>query len=62
MSVLSGFLLDDAELKVLFKQIKQLCGCGGALKGRVIEIQGDQRNKIKQHLTSKGFKVKLAGG
>lgn len=34
----------------------------GAVKEGNIEIQGDKRDVIKQHLEAKGFQVKLAGG
>ena len=61
VSVVSGLGLVGAELKTVAKQLKQLCGVGGAVKGFDIEIQGDQREKIKTHLESKGYKVKLAG-
>lgn len=52
----------DAELKLVAAELKKVCGCGGALKDGVIEIQGDNREKIKAHLEKKGHTVKLAGG
>jgi translation initiation factor 1 len=62
VTTLSGFDLTETELQVLAKQLKQLCGTGGTVKNWVIEIQGDQREKLKAELEKKGFKVKLAGG
>ncbi len=62
VSVVSGLGLVGAELKTVAKQLKQHCGVGGAIKDFDIEIQGDQREKIKTYLESKGYKVKLAGG
>jgi translation initiation factor 1 len=62
VSVVSGLGLVGAELKTVAKQLKQHCGVGGAIKDFDIEIQGDQREKIKAYLESKGYKVKLAGG
>lgn len=47
---ISGLALPETELKVLAKQLKTLCGSGGAIKAGVIEIQGDQRDTIKQLL------------
>lgn len=46
----------------LTKKIKNQCGTGGTFKDGQIEIQGDQRDKIKSFLEKAGFQVKLAGG
>ncbi|MDI3439211.1 stress response translation initiation inhibitor YciH [Erwinia sp. V90_4] len=60
--LISGIDLDDAELTKLAAELKKRCGCGGALKDGIIEIQGDKRDLLKTLLEGKGFKVKLAGG
>ena len=60
--LLSGLDLDDAELAKLAAEQKKKCGCGGAVKDGIIEIQGDKRDLIKSLLEAKGMKVKLAGG
>lgn len=52
----------DAELKLMLAEMKKRCGCGGALKDGVIEIQGDKRAELKALLEAKEYKVKLAGG
>jgi len=39
------------------KTIRQQCGCGGAVKGRTIEVQGDQSTRVRAVLESEGFKV-----
>ncbi|MBY4675452.1 translation initiation factor Sui1 [Marinobacterium arenosum] len=62
VTTLSGVPLAEAELKTLLKELKKLCGTGGALKEGVLEIQGDHRDKLKAALETRGFKVKLAGG
>ncbi|WP_421866080.1 translation initiation factor Sui1 [Motiliproteus sp.] len=62
VTLVKGVLLPASELKQLAKQLKQRCGTGGALKDGVIEIQGDQRELLKQELVQRGFQVKLAGG
>ena len=60
--LISGIELDDAELTKLAAELKKKCGCGGAVKDGIIEIQGDKRDLIKSLLETKGMKVKLAGG
>lgn len=60
--IVTGLDLDDPQLKLVAAELKKVCGCGGAVKDSTIEIQGDNRDKIKQHLEKKGHTVKLAGG
>ncbi|ATA22213.1 translation initiation factor 1 (eIF-1/SUI1) [Gibbsiella quercinecans] len=60
--LISGIDQDDAALSKLAAELKKKCGCGGAVKDGVIEIQGDKRDLLKQLLEAKGMKVKLAGG
>jgi len=44
--------------KKLAKKIKNHCGTGGSFKADQIEIQGDQREKIRAFLIKEGFSVK----
>lgn len=60
--LITGIDADDSTLATLAAELKKKCGCGGALKDGVIEIQGDKRDLIKSLLEAKGMKVKLAGG
>ncbi|MBV4366944.1 stress response translation initiation inhibitor YciH [Erwinia phyllosphaerae] len=60
--LVTGLDLADAELEKLAAELKKKCGCGGAVKEGVIEIQGDKRDLLKTLLEAKGMKVKLAGG
>lgn len=52
----------EHDLKKLAKTLKSKMGQGGALKENIIEIQGDDREKLKSLLEQQGFKVKIAGG
>ncbi|BFM17434.1 stress response translation initiation inhibitor YciH [Maricurvus nonylphenolicus] len=61
VTLVTGLDLPDGELKKLAKELKQKCGVGGALKDGVIEIQTDDRDKLKSLLEAKGHTVKLAG-
>lgn len=60
--LITGIDLDDSALATLAAELKKKCGCGGAVKEGVIEIQGDKRDLLKTLLEAKGMKVKLAGG
>ncbi|XQF89791.1 stress response translation initiation inhibitor YciH [Pseudoalteromonas espejiana] len=52
----------EHDLKKLAKTIKSKMGQGGAVKEGVIEVQGDDREKLKAILETLKFKVKIAGG
>jgi translation initiation factor 1 len=60
--VISGLGLDASKLKELAKKLKKTCGTGGSVVDETIEVQGDQREKIKAVLEEVGFKVKFTGG
>lgn len=60
--LITGIDADDATLANIAAELKKKCGCGGAVKDGVIEIQGDKRDLLKSLLEAKGMKVKLAGG
>jgi translation initiation factor 1 len=62
VTTISGFQLDDDELKDLSAQLKRRCGTGGSVKDGVIIIQGDHRETLITELKSRGFKAKIAGG
>ncbi|ASM49375.1 translation initiation factor 1 [Pseudoalteromonas espejiana DSM 9414] len=52
----------EHDFKKLAKTIKSKMGQGGAVKEGVIEVQGDDRDKLKAILETLKFKVKIAGG
>ena len=62
MTTVTGVDIPEKELRDLCSQLKKLCGTGGALKNGIIEIQGDNRDKIKATLEQLGHNVKIAGG
>lgn len=62
VTLLKGLVLSEADMTALAKTIKQACGSGGTVKAGVIEIQGEQREKIAEVLRKLGYKVKIAGG
>jgi len=62
VTIVTGLTLPPVELQQLARRLKKHCGVGGALKGDVLELQGDQRATLQALLEKEGFHVKLAGG
>lgn len=62
VTLVSGLALADKDLKALAKELKKKCGTGGTIKDGVIEIQGEQRDKLVALLQKKGYTVKRVGG
>lgn len=62
VTLITGLPLDETSLKTLAKELKRICGTGGTVKNGVVEIQGEQREKLKPVLEAKGYTVKIAGG
>ncbi|MGD9572477.1 MAG: translation initiation factor [Thermoleophilia bacterium] len=53
--------LPAGDVAGVAKELKRLCGSGGAVKDGVVEIQGDQRARIIAHLEGR-YRVKATGG
>lgn len=62
VTLVTGLALDDAALIALGKQLKTACGSGGTVKDGVIEVQGDQVERVMELLKAQGHSVKRAGG
>jgi translation initiation factor 1 len=62
VTLVKNLALSLDDLKTLAKKLKQECGTGGTIKDGVIEMQGEQRQKIAALLQRLGYKVKIAGG
>jgi translation initiation factor 1 len=62
VTVIRGLPLAGDALKSLASQLKRKCGVGGTLRDDTIEIQGDQRQLLKEELEKLGYPVKIAGG
>lgn len=57
--VVDGFdaALDQAFIEAFGKRLRAACGCGGAVKGRTLELQGEQAARVREWLTAEGFRV-----
>ncbi|RBP84723.1 translation initiation factor [Marinomonas rhizomae] len=62
VTVVAGLPLAEDALKQLGKKLKTQCGTGGAVKDGQIEIQGDNRAKVKELLEKEGYSSKFTGG
>ncbi len=62
VTLITGFVGNETDVKQLASELKTLCGVGGAAKNNEIMIQGDHRDKVMAHLTKKGYGAKKAGG
>lgn len=45
-------------LKTLCQELKRSCGVGGTVSEDTVELQGDQRERLRPMLLAKGFLVK----
>ncbi|ERP38697.1 stress response translation initiation inhibitor YciH [Chitinivibrio alkaliphilus] len=61
VTCITGLALSDMACKLLAKELKQTCGCGGTVRNGEIEIQGDVRTTLKKILEKKGYVCKIAG-
>jgi len=51
-----------STLEAMAFELKKICACGGTLKGRVVELQGDVCDRVCAELNARGYQAVRAGG
>lgn len=58
VTIVSRPAMHPAGKEELLRRLKAACGAGGTVRNGEIEIQGDQRARVKNLLEGMGFRVK----
>ncbi len=59
VTIIEGFDPRDVDLKEMAKALKRKVATGGTAKDGRIELQGDQRERVKKFLEGMGYTVEI---
>jgi translation initiation factor 1 len=59
VTLVLGLAGTDAEIALLAKALKSVCGAGGTVKDGVVELQGDHRTAAQAALAARGLKARI---
>jgi translation initiation factor 1 len=62
VTIIDRLQMHTAGKEELLAKFQKRLGVGGTVKFGVLELQGDQRDKVEAELASLGYKVKRVGG
>ena len=54
-TIIKGIDDKEIDMKDLLKTLKSKFACGGTLKGKQIELQGDHKTKVREIMITMGF-------
>lgn len=57
VTVISGFICSDSQLKGILTDMKNLCGAGGTIDEHKIELQGDHTLRLQRDLPLRGYRL-----
>jgi translation initiation factor 1 len=62
VTVVRGLNAADNDLPALLTRLQSACGAGGTLRDGVLEVQGNQLDRVRETLQSIGYRTKITGG
>lgn len=59
VTVIGGFavMVSDDQIEDLGRELRQVCGCGGTVKDREIELQGEHAPQAAEFFQGRGFQT-----